>query len=170
MIRVAIPADAEAIAAVQVRAWQRAYADFLPPEAVEPATFEARRARWREHLEDGSTSRSTQAFDQDGVVAGFASIGPARDRDAGVEVGELMALYVDPVAQGAGVGRALLDAAERLLRADGYAAAVLWVFAENGMARDFYARHSWALEPADVIAANHGAEWWAPAVRYRLVL
>lgn len=171
MIRVAISADAGAIAAVQLRAWQRAYADFLPPEAVEPATFAARRARWLEHLENGSTSRNTtQAFDQDGVVAGFASIGPARDRDAGAEVGELMALYVDPVAQGAGVGRALLDAAEGLLRADSYATAVLWVFAENGMARDFYARHGWALEPADVIAANHGADWWAPAVRYRLVL
>ena len=171
MIRLATPADAEAIAAVQLRAWQRAYADFLPSEAVEAATSGSRRARWLEHIDDDSTTRSTtQLFDQDGVVAGFASVGPARDRDAGAEVGELMALYVDPVAQGAGVGRALLDAADGLLRADGYAEAVLWVFEENAMARDFYARHGWILEPADVIAASHAADCWAPAVRYRLGL
>lgn len=186
MIREATPRDAAGITVVQVRAWRRAYADILPPEAVEPEAVAARKAKWGSILADGpSAGAPTFVWDQDGVVAGFASVGPARDADVAGGVspgsphggpgrhaggGELRALYVDPPAQGAGVGRALLAAAEERLRADGFAFAVLWVFEENGLARDFYARHGWELEDADVTARHHGAHWWAPAVRYRLAL
>lgn len=173
MIREATPEDAAAITVVQVRAWRRAYADILPPEAVEPEAVAARRERWVSILAGGAASGApTLVWDQDGVLAGFGSIGPARDADVAGRSGggELRALYVDPPAQGAGVGRALLTAAEERLRDDGFAFAVLWVFAENGLARDFYERRGWVLEDAEVTARHHGAHWWAPAVRYRLAL
>lgn len=167
MIRAAIPADAGAIAAVQVRAWQRAYADFLPPEALERDAVVAR-ARWQTNLEEGAAARrTTLVYEIDGHIAGYATVGPARGEEAKPGVGELMAVYVDPVAQGAGVGRALMDAAEARLREKGHAEAVLWVFAANGMARDFYARRGWVLEPE---AVNTRLDRWAPAVRYRLAL
>ena len=171
MIREATPEDAAAITAVQVRAWKRAYADILPPEAVEPEAVAAREVRWVAVIADGAASGApTYVWDQDGAVAGFASVGRARDADVAGSGGELRALYVDPPAQGAGVGRALLTAAEERLRSDGFAFAVLWVFAENGLARDVYERRGWALEDADVTARHHGAHWWAPAVRYRRTL
>lgn len=167
MIRAATPTDADAIATVQVRAWQRAYADLMPLEAVE-LDPEAARERWRANLAEAAAARrTTLVYELDGRVAGYTSVGPARHEDARPGVGELMAVYVDPVAQGAGVGRALMDAAEARLHEHGHAEAVLWVFAENGMARDFYARRGWALEPDAVTTRS---DRWAPAVRYRLVL
>ena len=163
MIRAAIAADADAIAALQGRAWRRAYADFLPPEASEPDAAAARRAGWGEVLAAPAERPTTLVWDQDGIVAGFAAVGAARDDAATPGCGELMALYVDPVAQGAGVGRALLDAAHTLLREAGYAEAVLWVFERNEAARALYERRGWILDPGAVGPAG----WWAPAVRYR---
>ncbi len=166
MIRAATPADADAIAGVQVRAWKRAYADFLP-EAMMPEAVAAR-ARWQTNLEEGAAARrTTLVYELGGRISGYASVGPARGDDAEPGVGELMAVYVDPVAQGAGVGRALMDAAEARLRGNGYAEAVLWVFAANAMAREFYARRGWVLEPE---AVNVRLNRWAPGVRYRLAL
>jgi len=166
VIRAATPADADAIATVQVRAWRRAYADILP-EAVMPEAVAAR-ARWQTNLEEAPTAcRTTLVYELDARLAGYASVGPARGEEAERGVGELMAVYVDPVAQGAGVGRALMDAAEARLRGNGYAEAVLWVFAANAMARDFYVRRGWVLEPE---AVNARLERWAPGVRYRLGL
>lgn len=49
----------------------------------------------------------------------------------------LDALYVDPSAQGTGVGSTLLDLVKSL-RPDGFC---LWVFESNTPARSFYARH-----------------------------
>jgi GNAT superfamily N-acetyltransferase len=46
-------------------------------------------------------------------------------------------LYVDPAAQGTGVGSALLD----LVKAERPAGFCLWVFESNTPARGFYARH-----------------------------
>lgn len=167
MIRPATSSDADAIATVQIRAWRWAYADFLPPEAVE-SDAGAARARWQANLEDGAARRrTTLVYELEGRVAGYAAVGPARDDEARPDVGELLAVYVDPVAQGAGVGRALMDVAEARLREEGYADAVLWVFAENGLARDFYARRDWVLEPD---AVNERLDRWAPSLRYRLVL
>lgn len=177
MIREATAADADAVAALQLRAWWRAYADYVDPERF--GTSEERVERWRELLAQPeglagraqlARLRSTLVFDQDGLLAGFASVGPARDADASPTTGELKAVYVDPVAQGAGVGGALLDAAESRLREDGYVDAVLWVFTENAMARAIYGRRGWVLEPADVVQAQHGSDWWAPAVRCRRAL
>jgi len=166
VIRAATPVDAGAIATVQVRAWQRAYADFLPEAVMLDAVVA--RERWQANLAEGvAERRATLVYELDGRIAGYASVGPSRGEDIGPGVGELMAVYVDPVAQGAGIGRALMDAAEARLREKGYDEAVLWVFAANGMARDFYARRGWVLEP-DAVTVR--LDRWAPTVRYRLAL
>ncbi len=79
--------------------------------------------------------------------------------------GTVRALYVDPVAQGAGLGTLLLDGAvERLVEA-GHDEATLWVFAANGLGRAFYEARGWELDPAG--AGQEGEGWLAPAVRYR---
>lgn len=175
MIRTAAGADAAALARIQHRAWWRAYSDFVDPERF--GTLEARVARWHEHLAPSADPRrTTLVFDQDGQRAGFIAVGPMRGDDAGDTVaaaghgepralGELTALYVDPPVQGAGVGRALLAAGVELLREEGYAEAVLWVFAANEAARSFYVRSGWRLE-----AGSTRDDAWAREVRYRLPL
>lgn len=159
MIRAAVRADAAAIAGLELRAWHRAYTDWVDPEAF--PTLGERVGRWDSQLGDGGTL----VFAIGGTVAGFAAVGPGRDDDLDQDVGELMALYVDPAAQGAGVGGSLLAETVALLRNEGYAEAVLWVFAENAHARQVYEQRGWLLEAG---AGRH--ELWAPEVRYRRTL
>ncbi|MEA2340427.1 MAG: hypothetical protein QOG11_504 [Solirubrobacteraceae bacterium] len=164
MTRRATLADARAIAELQLRSWQRDYADVVPGEILAGQTVERRLERWTELL--GAGVASVFAFDQPGVgVVGVAAFGPMRGQHAEDGVGELYALYVDPFAQGAGVGTALLARAIEELRTAGHPEATLWVFRDNGRARRFYEEHGWLLEEGSEALA--GADWWAPAVRYR---
>jgi GNAT superfamily N-acetyltransferase len=149
VIRPATPADADAIAAVQARAWRHAYADIVEPEHMpEP---EQTAPRFADAI---AAAGGVFVWDQDGRVVGFAAL----------DGNELVAIYVDPHAQGAGVGSALLDAAIEALRAAGHAEALLWTFEANGLARAFYERHGWALVP------GRQARLHAPEVRYRRAL
>jgi ribosomal protein S18 acetylase RimI-like enzyme len=75
--------------------------------------------------------------EENGRVLGFLAI--RRSRTNGWET--LEKLYVDPSAQGLGVGTALLDKAKEL-RPDGLH---LWVFQKNEGARRFYERHGFRL-------------------------
>jgi GNAT superfamily N-acetyltransferase len=152
VIRRATPADAPAIAAVQARTWRHAYADIVEPERM--PTVEDQAPRWAAHVAGGGT---VHLWDQDGRVAGFATAGPARDDPT---AGELYAIYVDPPAQGAGVGTALLAAAEQSLREGSHREAILWTFEANGLARAFYERHGWELD-------GGSREGLATEVRYR---
>ena len=119
MIRPAVPQDAEAIDRVRVRAWEHAFGDLVPSEP-EPAAAAAER---------------TWVWDQDGFVAGFAS-----ERD-----GRLRALYVEPAAQGAGVGSALLAHVETAMRAEGHRAVILRISGANGHGRRFFEARGWEL-------------------------
>jgi ribosomal protein S18 acetylase RimI-like enzyme len=125
VIRRATPEDAAGIAAVLVRSWRRDYADIVGPQFLAELDVEERARKWREWLDsDGATA--WVAEDRDRVV-GFASL-----RDA-----KLTTLYVDPVAQGAGVGTRLLAAAEAA------GARELEVFEANGHGRHFYEARGW---------------------------
>ena len=158
-------ADAKQVARLQARIWARSYADLLPPEALEPDAVEQRAGRWPAWLEE--PGRHGLVWEQDGRVVAFSLVGAARDTDATLGTGELISLYVDPVAQGAGLGRALLEEADGRLRAEGYTEATLWTFTENGLARDMYERRGWVLEPEELSRRHANPTWWAPAVRYR---
>jgi GNAT superfamily N-acetyltransferase len=148
VIRRATLADAAAIAVIQARSWRHAYADIVAPEDMpEP---EQREHRFSDYIAAGG---EVYVFEQGEQVAGFAVL----DGD------ELRAIYVDPRAQGAGVGTRLLQAAEEALRAAGNAEAFLWTFEANGLARAFYERHGWQL------VAGH-QQRLAPEVRYRRAL
>jgi len=148
VIRRATPADADAIATVQARAWRHAYAEIVEPDAMPDPVRQA--PRWRERLGEGAI---VHVFDQHGRIAGFAAL----------DGSELRALYVDPPAQGAGVGSVLIQAVADTLRASGHAEAFLWTFEANGLARAFYERNGWELVPGR-------QERLAPEVRYRLAL
>ena len=142
-LRAARDDDARAIARAHVRAWRHAYADVLDPDVLAGLDVEERAAHWAAVL--AAPDADTVVFDQDGFVAGFVSL----------RGDELVALYVDPAAQGAGVGKILLA------RAEEQGACVATVFAANGHGRAFYEDHGWAEDgPAGESAGQ-------PVVRYR---
>jgi GNAT superfamily N-acetyltransferase len=146
VIRPATDADAHALAELEVRAWRWAYVDFVDEEDM--ITVEDRVARWT---------------GQEGVL-----VAEVEDRIAGVvqaAAGELRALYVEPAAQGAGLGATLLERGCDWLRAAGSSDAVLWVFEGNGHARGFFERRGWVAD-ADGEGAR-GEAAGAPTLRYR---
>jgi ribosomal protein S18 acetylase RimI-like enzyme len=155
VIRRAVEADAEAIEAVIRRAWHRAYGDFLDVAAVLDEPGE-RVARWRERMR--SDVVTVLVWDQGGQVAGMVCAGASDDEDAPLDHGAVRALYVDPPAQGAGVGSALLDAAIEQLRDRGFRGVDLWAFAENRAARTFYERRGFAVIEEGVDAGTGLAE------------
>ena len=161
MLRPARPQDAPGLAEVQVRSSWAAYGDYVDHDLLAEHTVASRTARWREIL--GADASRTAVADVEGRVAGFVSVGPVRHADPEPGLGELLALYVDPPAQGAGVGRALLAAGEDALRALGCDRAVLCVFVRNERARAFYAAHGWRQEQHGVVLEDR----WSPEVRYR---
>jgi GNAT superfamily N-acetyltransferase len=157
VIRRATPDDIEAIVRLQGRGWRHAYGDYVDVDEM-PGPDE-RSARWRERLGGEGT---TFVWEQDGDVAGFVAGGPDRGGEAGT--GEVYAIYVDPAAQGAGLGTTLLAHAVRELAAAGDTGALLWCLEANGLARAFYASRGWKLD------GGRREHPWGPEVRYRLAL
>jgi len=158
-VRAATGEDSDAIEAVRVRGWQTAYRHVFPPDELDALPVDG--ARWRPRLVTPPAGWATFVAEDEGAVVGFAAVGPSRDERG---LGELYAIYVDPEAWSTGAGRALIERAEELLRAE-YAVATLWVLEDNPRARRFYERAGWTADGARKAEERLGVR--APEVRYR---
>src|SRR5207244_7698798 len=107
----------------------------------------------------------TWLAERDGRVLGFAHTGPSRDEDAATDVGEVYAIYVDPVEEGTGLGRALFGHAVAELARQRYQAATLWVLAGNRRARRFYEAAGWRPDGATRVEPRE--DYDLHEVRYR---
>jgi len=137
--------DAEAIAAVQARAWREMYGGLLSLEA-----FDVRPEVWRDHLQKPPDARQRvlAAMDRHRLV-GFALTAPASDPDCDpVTDGELSDLTVDPAKRGKGHGSRLLQAAVDTLEADRFTRAVTWTLATDDAMREFLTQAGWAPDSA----------------------
>jgi GNAT superfamily N-acetyltransferase len=125
--------DAAAMAAVHVASWESTYGSLLPRDYLAARTVSVRLAFWTDLLTEGDPAICIfVACSEDGSVCGFATGGPERTGTLGVD-GELYAVYLLAGAQGAGLGRRLVEA---VLDALGGAVGV-WVLGVNP-ARGFY--------------------------------
>jgi GNAT superfamily N-acetyltransferase len=149
--------DVEAIARVQVRSWQEAYAHVFAAEDLAGLSVERRQEVAREAL----GSAVALVAERDGEVLGFAFAGPSRDSEG---VAELYSIYVDPNAWGTGHGRELILEVERRLREQGFIWAELWVLEDNPLGRRFYEAAGWSsadTRPIEIFATE------VPEIRYR---
>jgi ribosomal protein S18 acetylase RimI-like enzyme len=117
MIRRAGPDDAAAIAALFRRSFGTLR--FLPTLH----TPEEDRAFFRR----AAVEHEVWVFEEDGRILGFAALSPDM----------LEHLYVEPEANGRGIGTALLSCVKER-RPEGF---TFWVFQRNDRARRFYERH-----------------------------
>lgn len=140
IIRSATVDDALAVATVHVHAWQEGYRGLVADDYLDALRPEDRAARYDLGASDPARPSTTVAV-RDGVVCGFATIGPCRE--GGAQTGELIALHVDPSAWGLGVGRRLIGEARARLHSLGFADAVLWVLVGNERAQRFYRMDGW---------------------------
>lgn len=127
-VRLAVAADAPAVAEVHVRTWQAAYRGLVPDSVLDALSVQERTAMWERGIPRGGVWVGLV----DGEVAGFVAVGPSDEPDA---ASKLYAIYVLPSAWGTPLGYELARAA----LADEQDV-VLWVFDENPRARRFYER------------------------------
>ena len=148
LIRPAEPEESDALAALYERSREAAA---MPPGIH---TAEETRGWFGARLRDGEHDVwVAQGGDQSGDQRDGALLGYALATSAWLDH-----LFVDPSAQGTGVGGALLDTVKGV-RPDGVC---LWVFESNTPARAFYARRGFvALERTD----GSGNEERSPDVR-----
>jgi ribosomal protein S18 acetylase RimI-like enzyme len=136
-IRRARKDDASAIGRIHVETWQSTYAGLLPDKMLANMSDVRQSAWWSRALATpGEAKGIFVADDEEAGVVGFGSCGPVRDPPEGLNgtemrVGEVYTLYVEPDFQNVGLGRRLLDAMFRQMRADGCDTAVLWMLADN---------------------------------------
>jgi GNAT superfamily N-acetyltransferase len=106
----------------------------------------------------------TYVAEIDGRFAGYCYVAaPSPEPEAGPEVAELVAMYVDPRHWRQGAGEALMNAALERLADLPYTQAVLWTFEQNERAVAFYERFGWAKDGGEKIHARSGE----PAIRMR---
>lgn len=149
-VRTARGADVPALAEVQLATWRTAYADVLPPAALDALDTAAVEAAWRDAVEapPGPSARVLVAV-EDGRVVGLTTTSPASDDDLDAERwGELGPLVVIPERRGAGHGSRLLAAAIDHLRDDGFHYAVTWVLAADDVLARFLVAAGWDADGA----------------------
>jgi GNAT superfamily N-acetyltransferase len=159
IVREAVPADLDVIAALFLRCW-RGYRDVLAEPVVGVFDEAGALELWRGAIvAPRPGTRGIVAVDGERVV-GVIRVGRDPDEPA---AGHVFSLYVDPDSQGAGVGGLLLAEAEGWFGRQGFAQATLWVFEANVRARAFYARHGWQPDGGTRVEAEFGE----PEVRLR---
>jgi RimJ/RimL family protein N-acetyltransferase len=140
-IRTAGVRDAEALARVCLRSRRAGFPAFMPADQVDGRAEAQRAAQWRERFCVPDPRWFVLVADDARAVLGYCmAFAPSCDADAGPEVGELAALYIDPDAWGRGVGSALVTALFDRLRDEGYSRVTVWPHADNAAACRLYLR------------------------------
>jgi GNAT superfamily N-acetyltransferase len=155
-LRPAVPADAEAGAAMHNACWREAYGPYADPERLAERLADTERwvEAWTRQLVAGPPRVLAEA---DGELVGFAVVGDNRDADAPSPT-ELYAIYVRAAWWGTGLGQQLWDA----VRPE--AACSLWVLEDNARARGFYARNGFVPDGARELYGDLGT-WEIRMVR-----
>jgi ribosomal protein S18 acetylase RimI-like enzyme len=170
-VRVAWPADAAGIAAVQLRAWRERY-DGLAVLAERGLDVDTLASAWQQSLArpPEARHRALVALAHDHVV-GFAVTGPNPDPDAeGGADGEMAEFTIDPSETRAGHGSRLLQACVDTLVADGFTRAVCWLDATDDVFRAFLADAGWAPDGASRELADEAGSGSVKQVRLHTAL
>lgn len=180
-VRLALPAEAPAIAAIQRRSWTQRLAPELAAvldevdlaamsEAWHRAITRPPAARFRVLVALAGSAPTTAEqghHAQLGGVVGFAATVPCADADAAPSDGEIEEFVIDPPAQRLGHGSRLLHACIDTLRADSFTQARWWLASTDDPLRSFLATAGWAPDGASRELGLDGEEH--PQVRIKQV-
>ena len=148
-VRRAQPADAAAMAAVQLETWRVGYADLLPRSVLDELSDADVEASWATAITaPPSPVHAVFVALHAGRLVGFAAVGPAGDEDSAPDDGEVIELLVSPGFQQAGHASRLLAAAVDHLEIAGMSRVVTWRLADDDAARQFFASAGWAADGA----------------------
>ena len=136
ILRAATQDDLDRVVETFLACWRVSYASVLPPQLVARMTMESATALWTRVLGEAAPGEVLVADDA-GAILGITRFGLSGGK------GWVHSLYVSPDAQGRGIGRALLAAAEHELVRRGAPFASLWVFSDNAPSVAFYEARGW---------------------------
>lgn len=149
-VRLALPTEAETIAALQRRAWVAQLPEQASNAMLAAVDLSEMTHSWQEAIVRPPLAqyRVLVAVDAERIT-GFAAIGPSSDPDADPAKDGLVAEFViDPVAQGRGHGSRLLNAVADTLRADGFHRATWWVRSTDDVLLGFLRTAGWDADGA----------------------
>jgi GNAT superfamily N-acetyltransferase len=134
-VRVAIPEDAEQVAAIYIESWNDGFGDLVGHRVLDPTHA----ARWRATL--SSPRPRWWVAQRHAEIVGFVGVGPSRD-PIDVTLGEVDTIAVAPPHWRSGVGRSLMAVALEALAAE-YAEAIVWTVAGYERGYRFYEAMGW---------------------------
>jgi len=141
-IRTAVPADRAAILSLADR-----LAAFGPTTRSPAEVAERERRALADALARPPAGAALLVAEHEGLgLVGVLLLESRHDYFTGEAHGHVAILAVSREAEGRGVGRALLAAAEEWGRAEGFRRLTLSVFTENRRPRELYARQGWRPE------------------------
>lgn len=149
-VRLAWPDDAAAIAAVQARVWQAAYADLLADESFQELAPDDLADRWAMLITAPSDAKIRVLVALEVTeLRGYALVHPCHDADADqVGDGEIGEFSIDPDHLRRGHGSRLMQACADTLRSDGFRRAVWWQATTDDELRAFCLSAGWAADGA----------------------
>jgi len=130
MDRASSEVDQVVIAPMMAEHWSAVHAIYAAGIAAGHATFEAEPPTWERFDTSSLPEHRLVALDVGGRVAGWVAASPVSDRCVYAGVVE-HSVYVDPTAQGRGVGRLLLQALAESTEAAGIWTIQSGIFPEN---------------------------------------
>lgn len=170
-VRLALPAEAAAIAGVQRRSWTQLYPEPVAARLLDEVDAQAMAESWEKAIMRPplATLRVLVAVDSSGErhrVVGFAAVGPSDDPDASPAEDALIAEFaVDPLAQRQGHGSRLLHACVDTLKADGFTRATWWVRSTDDALRQFLTSAGWAPDGAHTEVGMEGEQAGVKLIR-----
>ncbi len=165
-LRRATVADAEAIAAVRIESWLATYRGIIPDSYLDSMRLEDSVTHWRtilEALPAAGERICVFVAESEGQVIGFASGMLLSEPKLGMNA-ELTAVYLRPTWQRSGIGRRMVRKVARTLEAHGGNSLLVWVIADNAIARNFYEElggillleQNFSWDGLDLIEAGYG--------------
>lgn len=139
--------DVAELARVNIESWREAYRGIVADEFLDTMDSARRELGWRRWVAlpdpDAVFVAVNGSADRIASYASICAVREASDAHPTLPTGELAAIYADPTVWGRGAGHAVHEAAVSALSDLGFRHAVLWVFVDNTVARQFYRRHGW---------------------------
>lgn len=142
-IRRATPVDAAVLAELGAATFIETFGHLYTPEDLQAFLDESHTEAAYAKVLAADSGYALWLAERDGRAIGYAQAGPCSlpHAEVAADDGEIKRLYLRGEAQGAGAGRALMDAAMAWLLADGPRVLWLSVWSENYGAQRFYARY-----------------------------
>lgn len=173
LVRPAVPADADQLGEIGVRAGQAGHVSVLPAEHLAGMSVAQRQSSWHAILADpaGNSDRpdvepaDNYVAQMQGRILGFITVGGSRDADAVDLLGEVYAIYVAPEAWGTGTAAALMERGLDRLRERGCTCSTLWVIEGSHRAQRFYEKTGFTLDGCSKPYAR--GDWTRTELRYR---